>query len=51
MLNPECKQNQYMCFAYRHGKCKALQDTDFKRKDGTVYKCPFYKPRKIGDKK
>ena len=51
MLNPECEQNHTDCFAYRKGKCKALNNTTFKRYDGTVYKCPFYKPREIGEKK
>ena len=39
-----CKQGRVDCVCRNtDGECVALQDTNFTRKDGTRYECPFYK--------
>lgn len=41
----QCKETKKDCVCRNtDGECVALQDTDFKLKDGTRYECPFYKP-------
>ena len=47
---PVCLQERRDCFAYKYGRCLALHDTEF-IKDGMRYKCPFYKQKKIGERK
>ena len=42
--NPSCEQKRTDCKSNSHGRCRALEDTHFKRP------CPFYKKReKKGD--
>ena len=41
-----CKQQRVDCVCRNvYGQCVALNNTTFKRYDGTTYKCPFYKSR------
>ena len=37
---PSCRYDKYDCFAYKEGKCKALDSTFFKSG-----RCPFYKSK------
>ena len=40
----KCKERKTDCVCRNtDGQCVALQDTNFTRKDGTRYECPFYK--------
>jgi len=46
MIEPKCKQNRHDCFSCdENGRCHCLSNTEFRRANGTTYKCPFYKPR------
>ena len=42
----KCKQRLHDCFACdENGYCQVLKNTDFKRRNGKTYKCPFYKKK------
>lgn len=44
MKYKRCEQNRHDCFGCDcDGKCVVLNNTIFKRRNGTTYKCPFYK--------
>lgn len=38
-----CEQRRHNCVMCQDGCCNALNNTEFKKEDGTTYKCPFYK--------
>ena len=44
--NVRCLSNRESCFAYNEGRCRCLNDTDFKGKP-----CPFYDTRETVDAK
>lgn len=38
-----CEQRRHNCVMCQDGCCTALNNTEFKKKNGITYKCPFYK--------
>lgn len=42
---PNTKCNRSDCFACTNGRCRCLDDVEFKHKDGSIRECPFYKNR------
>ena len=44
----KCKNSKNDCLKRTEdGRCRILNNTEFKNKDGTERLCPFYKPKEI----
>lgn len=43
---PRCSRGDDTCVSCKKGRCIALNDTLFKRKNGEKYDCPFYRDKR-----